>query len=282
MNYIKYSFALVIIFCLNVTVFAVTQQEMATIINLAGKQRMLSQKMSKEIMLIGRGVHVADNEINLRETAELFEQTIKGLIHGDAKLGLVKIDDHAIMKQLEKVEKLWWRFQRSVIVVLKGTAPLHVLRAIALQNMPLLEEMNKAVQMYEKNNASKLSPAMAITINLAGKQRMLTQKMTKELMLVANRIHTYKNKAKVKASAALFDRTLNGLLNGDKELGLFATKNVAIHAQLNIVKMLWIEYKPIVDNVDISWTALDKAEQINMPLLIEMNKVVQMYTNSVK
>ncbi len=48
--------------------------------------------------------------------------------------------------------------------------------------------MNRAVGMYAKASGSKLDPKMADTINRAGKQRMLTQKMTKELLLIANGI----------------------------------------------------------------------------------------------
>ncbi|MCK5716547.1 MAG: type IV pili methyl-accepting chemotaxis transducer N-terminal domain-containing protein [Thiomargarita sp.] len=282
MKYLKYSLVLIITCCLNTIVYAASQPEMATIINLSGKQRMLTQKMSKEILLIGKGINVGENEINLRKTADLFEKTLKGLMNGDSQLGLVKIDNPAIMTQLKKVEKLWWGFQRSITVVLKGTAPLHVLKAIAVQNMPLLIEMNKAVKMYEKAGDSNLSPTMAVTINLAGKQRMLTQKMTKELLLVANNIHTNDNKTALTKTVALFDRTLKGLLDGDQELGLNGTKDNSIRTQLTLINTLWTEYKPVLDEINVSQAALTQAAILNMPLLKEMNKAVMMYTKSVK
>jgi hypothetical protein len=61
---------------------------------------------------------------------------------------------------------------------------------------------------------------MGATINLAGKQRMLTQKMTKELLLVANGIDADANKANLGKTVALFQSTLTGLLDGDEGLGL--------------------------------------------------------------
>jgi nitrate/nitrite-specific signal transduction histidine kinase len=262
--------------------WAVSSQQMGTVINLAGKQRMLTQKMSKEVLLIAAGVEVDANKANLKKTADLFDRTLKGLINGDAGLGLPKTTDPAIQAQLEKVSALWAEFRKSVDAVLAGNTDKAVLQAIASQNLPLLKNMNQAVQMYTKMSGSKLDPAMATTINLAGKQRMLTQKMTKELLLIANGIDADANKANLKKTVALFERTLKGLMNGDGELGLPGTKDPAIRAQLEVVQKLWAEYKPVLDAVDTSPAGLQKAAKLNLPLLKEMNKAVKMYEKSVK
>ncbi|MEO1953633.1 MAG: type IV pili methyl-accepting chemotaxis transducer N-terminal domain-containing protein [Campylobacterales bacterium] len=134
--------------------------------------------------------------------------------------------------------------------------------------------MNKAVQMYAKASGSKLDPTMAQTINLAGRQRMLTQKMTKELLLAANGIDTDANKANAKKTFELFKTTLNDLIS--------KAPNDDIKAQLNIVKSIMEEYQPIIENGDTSNNALKKAEELNMKLLKESNKAVQMYTASIK
>ncbi len=57
----------------------------AVIVNLAGKQRMLTQKMTKEALAVSRGL---EKEENLKKTADLFDRTLKGLISGDAELNL--------------------------------------------------------------------------------------------------------------------------------------------------------------------------------------------------
>ena len=48
-------------------------------------------------------------------------------------------------------------------------------------------------------------------INLAGKQRMLTQKMSKEFLLIGLQIDQAKNLRRLRATRNLFDRTLTGL-----------------------------------------------------------------------
>lgn len=267
---------------LSFNTFALSKQEMGTVINLAGKQRMLTQKMSKEVMLIAKGVDVDANKANLQKTAGLFDKTLKGLVNGDADLGLPKTTDAGILSQLGKVSELWAGFKPNVDAVLGGTTDKGVLEKVAAQNLPLLKNMNNAVQMYAKMSGSDLDPAMATTINLAGKQRMLTQKMTKELLLVANGIDADANKANLQKTAGLFERTLKGLFDGDVELGLPGTKDAGIRAQLETVQGLWADYKPVLDKVDTSAEGLAKAAKLNLPLLKEMNKAVKMYEKSVK
>jgi len=271
--------ALLITFALPLAGHAITKKQMGTVINLSGKQRMLTQKMSKEILLIAKGIELDKNKAALKKTAALFGKTLKGLLTGDASLGLPKTAAPKIIDQLKLVEGLWGNFAALVEKVLAGNTQADVLNAVNKQNIPLLKNMNAAVQMFAKSSGSSLSAGMATTINLAGKQRMLTQKMTKELLLIANGIDA---KASLAKTVALFDKTLKGLFDGDNDLSLPGTKTAAIRAQLDIVKKLWNSYKPILDKVDTSNAGLKKAAELNLPLLKEMNKAVKMFEKSIK
>jgi nitrate/nitrite-specific signal transduction histidine kinase len=250
------------------------KQQSGNVINLAGKQRMLTQKMSKEALFVAKGLDADANKANLQKTAALFDKTLKGLIAGDSELNLPKTTNPEILAQLEVVSKLWTSFKANIDKVIAGNADKATLEAIAKENLPLLKNMNKAVGMYAKASGSSLDPQMAKTINLAGKQRMLTQKMTKELLLVANDIDADNNKQNAKKTAQLFESTLNDLIA--------KCKNEDIKKQLNVVADLWAKYKPIVENVDTSDAALKKAQELNMPLLKNMNKAVKMYEASIK
>lgn len=261
---------------------AATTEEMGVVINLAGKQRMLTQKMSKEMLLIAKGVYVEDTREELAQSAALFDKTLKGLANGDASLGLPATTDPAILEQLAVVDKLWTEFRKNVDTVLGGKTSRPVMKTIAKQNLPLLREMNKAVQMYADLTGTGLDPGLAATINLSGKQRMLTQKATKELFLVANGIGKVENQAKLEQTAALFERTLKGLRDGDPELGLPGTKEEEILEQLQIVETLWDAYKPILFAGDTSVDGLAIAAEVNLPLLEEMNTAVKMYEQLAK
>jgi len=251
-----------------------TKQQSGVVINLAGKQRMLTQKMSKEALFIAKGIDVEANTENLKKTAALFDKTLKGLVDGDSSLNLPKTEDKEILAQLQKVADLWAPFKANVEKVAAGNADKATLEAIAKENLPLLKNMNAAVQMYAKASGSKLAPEMAKKINVAGKQRMLTQKMTKELLLVANGIDADANKENLKKTAALFDTTLNDLIAN--------CKKPEIKAQFEAAKKVWGEYAPIINSADTSDEALKKAEALNMTLLKESNKAVKMLESAIK
>jgi len=251
-----------------------TKQQSGIVINLAGKQRMLTQKMSKEALFMAKGIDADKNKASLTKTAELFDKTLKGLVAGDKELNLPKTENKEILAQLTKVTGLWTPFKANIDKVVAGKSDKATLEAIAKENLPLLKNMNQAVGMFAKASGSKLDPEMAKTINLAGKQRMLTQKMTKELLLVANGIDAEANKANAKKTGELFETTLKGLT--DK------CKNPEIKKQLTKVATLWTGYKEIVVKADTSDASLKKAEELNMPLLKEMNKAVKMFEASIK
>ena len=252
----------------------VTKQQSGTVINLAGKQRMLTQKMSKEALFIAKGIDIDKNREALTKTSALFDKTLKGLISGDKELNLPKTDNKEILAQLEKVKDLWKSFKANIDKVIAGKSDKTTLEAIAKENLPLLKNMNEAVGMYAKASGSKLDPKMAKKINLAGKQRMLTQKMTKELLLVANGIDADANKENLKKTANLFETTLKDLTDN--------CKHDDIKKQLGVVAKLWADYKVIIEKADTSDASLKKAEELNMPLLKEMNKAVKMIEASIK
>ncbi len=133
-----------------------TSAEYGVVLNLSGKQRMLSQKMSKEFLLIAYGHQAEDNKLSLLETYTLFERTLKGLLDGDDTLGLPATKPQHIRDQLGVVNGLWTDFKPVVEygADYKTTSiPTGKIATLAATNLPLLKNMNKAVGMYEKEAA---------------------------------------------------------------------------------------------------------------------------------
>ena len=260
---------------------AITASEYAVVINLSGRQRMLTQKMSKEMLLIANNIDAEANRANLEKTAKLFDTTLAGLRDGNAEMGLPATEGKVTLRQLAKINKLWDEFNMVVTEVVKGGSV--DIAKVAELNLPLLKNMNTAVRLYEKEAKKVTGKSAGVVINLAGKQRMLTQKMSKEMSLVALNHDAENNKTNLRSTASLFDRTLKGLLDGDNDLELPGTKDQAIRAQLTVVADLWEGFKPLVerassiDSKGVSKEDLVKMSKLNLPLLKEMNKAVKMY-----
>ena len=117
----------------------------------------------------------------------------------------------------------------------------------------------------------------AVVLNLSGKQRMLTQKMSKEFLLLACGHDVETNQLNLLETYDLFERTLNGLYDGDEVLGLPGTQSQPIRAQLDVVKGLWTKFKPIMESASngnaIDPETITNVANVNLPLLKEMNNL---------
>lgn len=216
-----------------ITIFLLDKQKAdGVVINLAGKQRMLTQKMSKESLALSQGT---GSKESLEKTVNLFDRTLKGLIFGDNELRLPPTQNSEIISQLNHVQKLWKDLQINMEVVLVNSAETtSAISYVNDHNIELLKESNKVVGMLESNAFDSK------TINLAGKQRMLTQKMVKETLGL---VQGGNSSDTLKGTVGLFDKTLKGLISGDSELGLSAMTDSAILVQLKNMQALWKSFR---------------------------------------
>ncbi len=275
---------LVIFLLFSSFLFAMSDKELAITINLAGKQRMLTQKMSKEALEIYLGIDLQNAINNLKKSSALFDKTLKGLMQGDNELGLVPTKNQAIQAQLKKVQKLWEPFYAKIkeIYNMKNLDD-KTFDYIYKNNPILLQEMNKAVFMYAKlGNKGSNKLKMANDINLAGRQRMLTQKIAKDLLFVKANINAKEALKDMQNAIKLFDKTLNGLFNGDKKMHLVGTKLPRIVKQLTITKEHWQKAKKYLA---IALKSNKNEDTLNAIKALDstkdkMNKAVELYTKS--
>ncbi|HHS92613.1 MAG TPA: hypothetical protein ENK82_04645, partial [Campylobacterales bacterium] len=115
-----------------------------SVVNVAGRQRMLTQKMTKEKLLYLRG----DKEIreSLLKTVKLFDDSLNALIYGDVKQHLPKATNEKITKQLAVVDGIWKRLKP---LYMKEKNSSKEMALIIAKNTVLLKEMNSMVKMSE-------------------------------------------------------------------------------------------------------------------------------------
>ncbi len=146
-----------------------SQKADALVVNLAGRQRMLTQKMSKEALAICTGHHEYIDV--LPKTMKVFEVTLYALRDGGkAPLDINNPDDPEkqttlpkagfkdVYDQLTTVMSLWKPFKESLLKILdtKGEDE-NALKYILDNNVKLLSEMNKAVGMFQKHADKKVA-----------------------------------------------------------------------------------------------------------------------------
>jgi len=244
-------------------------------INRSGRQRMLTQRMTKLSLLISLKINKEEKQKSLMKFANMYNDTLNEFKQSNSDLGFSPENNKKIDKQIAIVEKLWKEFFSNVKIVSEGKDKKDkALNYIIDNNGKLLKESNSLVSLYEKSNTSQnyMEKAMVKIVNIAGRQRMLTQKMTKEKLLCMK--GKRENSKELTKTMKLFDDSLNALMNGSSKLKISKPSNKKIKNQLAVVKKLWNELKPLYNNRKPTAKELAIIIEKNPILLKEMNEVV--------
>lgn len=133
----------------------------ALLINIAGKQRMLTQNISKNIFYIYHNDNSSYSELD-SSTIE-FIYNINSLKDGNSLIGISKVPTPEIAKQLSKVEVLWDNFYKNInefkILMQNNKNNEIALKNIVISiydtNTTLLTEVDALVSMYTTYSEQK-------------------------------------------------------------------------------------------------------------------------------
>lgn len=103
---------------LSVFMYIKTQDDYGTYINLAGRQRALSQRMAKEALLLTSSA--AGNKDSFNNTRALFHRTLEGFLHGDPEQGLKPVEREDLRRQVEELSVLWAEYEDYLQSVVAG------------------------------------------------------------------------------------------------------------------------------------------------------------------
>ncbi len=155
--FVLFSFVVVNVIILGITLFSISKQkDDGKIINLAGRQRMLVQKMTRQAFGIQLGYNTP---AELEATMTVFDRVLNGFLNGDDIQGIPKVSDSEILTQLRRAQQQWNRFATQLQVIMTATRPeekQQALAYIAENNEPLLEAVHGVVQLFEEKLHGKV------------------------------------------------------------------------------------------------------------------------------
>lgn len=246
-------------------------------ITVAGSQRALSQKMYKHLLLAALGVDKAGNLEHLAANRRQFGETQAAQRSGDPAPG------PEVLQALSAVDELWLLFDTVVgngLNAGKGVTADLVARVDSL-DLPLLAATDKVVQSYEKAAAGLTFSMLAVTVNVAARQRMLSQKIAKEVLLIAYGHEAERNRRNLKQSADEFDATLKALIRGDAERLLMVPPTLKIRTQLAQVERHWQDFLSritlVAEGAKVDAGLIEFVARENPPLVEAVSQAVTMY-----
>ncbi len=130
----------------------------AFIINIAGKERMLSQKITKNIFYIFHNKNESLDE--LRDAAKEFATNLDALKNGSSQRGIIKATQPQIINQLGALSDEWNTFFKLVsefedTYLIDDTKTKKIVDKIYAKNITFLNSIDNLVTMYTNHSETK-------------------------------------------------------------------------------------------------------------------------------
>lgn len=200
-------------------------------INVSGKQRMLSQKMAKAYLLMSQGIENEKLKKELNSSKFIFEKQLE-ILKNNASSSSTKL-------YLKEVSKIWRDYKK---IINESAGKTNALKILSL-NTDLLKNCHQVVLSIERtsNYNNKFfennDQELINTINVSGKQRMLSQRMC----LYFTAIKSFpENKSEYKdVLKVVFDEFSDVI--GDLLISTFNTTE--IEEEIGVIMALWEQYQ---------------------------------------
>jgi len=216
-------FSLVVTSILYCNTFAVAEEAISkvssdkvTLVNIAGKQRMLSQRIAKDYMYAGNGVAIAKAKKQL-------VSSLKELKDGHKKLE-DSINDEEIKNLLSFVAMSSEDFE--------ATAK----EKFSTDNAQLILDLSESMLEGSQYVVDSLKTAVKVksvkVVDIAGRQRMLSQRIAKYYIAYQTGIKDKNTVTQMKKAVKLFEESHNILMSNK-------TNTPEINRELNKIDRLW-------------------------------------------
>ena len=258
-------------------------------IAVASKLRMLSQRIPAAACFAHIGIQTDESKATLASNAAEFSGILAALQNGAPEMGIPSEEgDFTVMRALKTVQNVWEPLQKNIDNVIDLGGYEWSVAYVANQSVPLLDESNwlSSVLIGEYSDPTVLLQADAMTIDIAGRQRTLSQRIAKSACLYSTGLETvYAGKELVEARQH-YDASLRALRFGMPEAGIQASTNAEINSELDEILAQWEGVQSILDAVvtGATITDADREEVFNVmnALTLSMDTVVSHYNDESK
>lgn len=219
-------------------------------VGLAEEQAVITQRIPMCANFIKLNIEPSRFLVNIQDAANRFDKVLIGLREGDPELDILAEGSGEVLEALSAVDAVWPGMRNAVDTIIeKAFVDEAEFNAIARASSALLfmsENVEKRLVSVYGDSTEKLG--ILISVELAARQEMLTQKMAKEVGNIALGFKAEENRKILAGSIDLYETSLQALLGGVEALTLPPPPE---HIKLALLeeKSRWSDLGPIVRGV---------------------------------
>ncbi len=228
------------------------ESDSADRIRLASQLGTLTQQVAAASCALTSDVDVEEARAILEYATKAFDRYIAALRYGDVELHVLGPETRRrTLEDIDHVEAEWQVIHEAIDAVLADGHDVDSAHIIDDHNLKLLELTTILASDISSQYAHpfEISAADLMMIEIAGRQRMLTQKMAKDACEVWTGYHAEEAKEDLKKTTTIFETSLRALRFGMPEAGLQAAPNDVIREDLDKLLARWEIIKPNLETL---------------------------------
>lgn len=221
------------------------EQETWRRIETIAMQRQLAQRIEQATCYVMTGVETAHFSSVAAEAADIFDRNLMALVAGSADLGLSPETDPNAIEALKTVMRLWEQFAPAARQVMSGDLHSIPVRQLINLDLPLLQVTEFAAQSIKTVHQDRLvaRKAVASTLDIAARQRMLAVRLAKSFCYVALDLNRDAMIADMQTAIAEFETALVAMEFGDYDMEVIDPPNLAVMSALMDVRTAWTAFQ---------------------------------------
>lgn len=255
-------------------------------IDIADQLPMLGQRVAAAACVLTSGIEEEKSRAILETSFSQFERITTALRDGDADMNIPEPETRRLtLHDIEQVWKMWGTTHDAVLEILEDHHDVDAAHIIDDHNLEVLDATTVLAGdiAAQYTHPYEITQDNALLISLAGRQRMLTQKMIKDSCEIWTHYHEEEGREDLKKTMEIFENSMLALRDGMPALGIKKAPTAEIRADLDAILERWAIIKRnelrLIAGEEIA--PEDKSEifvDLNLELA-ELNQLVRHYTD---
>lgn len=219
-------------------------------VNLSGQLGTLSERITAAACNLSAGIATTEAQAVLQISTHHFSRINKALLEGNRGFGILGAETRPrTLQAINDLNAKWEPLQEMANATQAASNDVSSVTSLAEQSNPLQKEAQILVSEITGQYADPVAllHADALLLEIAGRQRMLANRVSKNVCLIASDVRDAEAIEELRQTITLFETSLNALQFGLESVGVRPPPNAAIEAGLAIVAEEWNTIRPILD-----------------------------------